>query len=369
MRRRPGLQGLTRDKAARDQFKAVGDQVNATKLEAMKALMRHFQASLQEFALKHRQDIRRDPVFRAQFHAMCANIGVDPLSSNKGTWNKLLGFGDFYYELGVQVVEACITARPFTGGLMELGLVHKYVQRRRGAAADPVSEDDLARAIERLAGLGSGFGLVTIGGKQFVRSVPTELSTDSNSLIELAERLGGYFSLADALSNTGWQEERLRDALAAMAREGLLLIDDQPGKQEWHGREWRPRVGGPASSSSTTGGGSAATAAPSPLAAGLAASGGSGSSSRQRLYWVPAVGVLPAIEHYRQAEGLAGVPSVRLADVAAIGPLGGTGGSGAQAGGAQGAAGTRAEEHVAAMVAGIGGIDLAGGHVAERQGS
>lgn len=35
---------------------------------------------------------------------------------------------DFYYELGVQVVEACITARPFTGGLMDLGLVHKYVQ-------------------------------------------------------------------------------------------------------------------------------------------------------------------------------------------------------------------------------------------------
>lgn len=127
-------------------------------------------------------------------------------------------------------------------------------------------------------------------------------------------------------------------------------------------------AGAPASSSSA-GSGSAVTAAPSPLAAGLAASSSSGSSSRQRLYWVPAVGVLPAIEHYRQAEGLAGVPSVRLADVAAIGPLGGTGGSGAQAGGAQGAGRTRAEEHVAAMVAGIGGIDLAGGHVAERLGS
>ncbi|KAL4440286.1 hypothetical protein ABPG75_003287 [Micractinium tetrahymenae] len=349
MRRRPGLQGLARDKAARDQFKAVGDQVNATKLEAMKALMRHFQASLQEFALKHRQDIRRDPVFRAQFHAMCANIGVDPLSSNKGTWNKLLGFGDFYYELGVQVVEACITARPFTGGLMELGLVHKYVQRRRGAAADPVSEDDLVRAIERLAGLGSGFGLVKIGGKQFVRSVPTELSTDSNTLIELAQRLGGYFSLADALSNTRWQEERLRDALAAMAREGLLLIDDQPG------------AGGPASSAA------AAAVAPSPLAAGLAAP----SSSPQRLYWVPAVAVLPAIEHYRQAEGLAAVPSVRLADMAGVAPLGGGGGGGAAAAAAevQGAPGVRAEEQVAAVVAGLGGLDLVGGHVVERRGS
>jgi ESCRT-II complex subunit VPS22 len=35
---------------------------------------------------------------------MCANVGVDPLSSNKGMWTQLLGFGDFYYELGVQVL-------------------------------------------------------------------------------------------------------------------------------------------------------------------------------------------------------------------------------------------------------------------------
>ena len=38
----------------------------------------------QEFALDHRAEIRRDPEFRAQFHQMCANIGVDPLASNKG---------------------------------------------------------------------------------------------------------------------------------------------------------------------------------------------------------------------------------------------------------------------------------------------
>lgn len=33
--------------------------------------------------LQHKSDIRRDPEFRAQFHRMCANIGVDPLASNK----------------------------------------------------------------------------------------------------------------------------------------------------------------------------------------------------------------------------------------------------------------------------------------------
>lgn len=45
---------------------------------------------------------------------------------------------DFYYELGVQIVEACLTTRPFTGGLLEMGRLHWHVQRRRGSAADPI---------------------------------------------------------------------------------------------------------------------------------------------------------------------------------------------------------------------------------------
>lgn len=45
-------------------------------------------------------DIRKNPAFRSQFHEMCANVGVDPLASNKGFWAELLGIGDFYYELG-----------------------------------------------------------------------------------------------------------------------------------------------------------------------------------------------------------------------------------------------------------------------------
>lgn len=59
---------------------------------------------------------------------MCANIGVDPLASNKGMWAQLLGFGDFYYELGVQVVEACLATRAVNGGLMDLAALSRYVQ-------------------------------------------------------------------------------------------------------------------------------------------------------------------------------------------------------------------------------------------------
>ncbi|KAI3431521.1 hypothetical protein D9Q98_004571 [Chlorella vulgaris] len=325
MRRGPGLAALDRTRAARAQFKKKGEEVAETKAQVMKAQMAHFKASLEEFALKHKADIRRNPEFRAQFHAMCATAGVDPLASNKGTWNKLLGLGDFYYELGVQIVEGCITTRQFTGGLIELSRVHEYVQRRRGSRADPVSEDDLLRAIEKLGGLGSGFGVVRIGAKRFVRSVPTELSTDSNALIELAERQGGYFSLRDALASTKWQEARLRDALGAMAREGLMLIDDMPG------------------------------AAPAEASTPLAAGGASPVSAAQavpRLYWVPAVGIVPSVHKYRQDTGLDSVPLPPMSDVTSYVPALG----GEMAAAAPGQA--RGEEMAAELVAAMGHTSL-----------
>jgi ESCRT-II complex subunit VPS22 len=39
-----------------------------------------FKTNLQEFAQKHRKDIRKDATFRAHFQRMCTNIGVDPLA-------------------------------------------------------------------------------------------------------------------------------------------------------------------------------------------------------------------------------------------------------------------------------------------------
>lgn len=70
---------------------------------------------------------------------MCANIGVDPLASNKGMWAQLLGLGDFYYELGVQVIEACLATRAHNGGLIELHTLQQHVQvgvhNRRAIAA------------------------------------------------------------------------------------------------------------------------------------------------------------------------------------------------------------------------------------------
>eukprot|EP00878_Enallax_costatus_P021025 GHUV01022242.1.p1 GENE.GHUV01022242.1~~GHUV01022242.1.p1 ORF type:complete len:105 (+),score=14.27 GHUV01022242.1:409-723(+) len=95
MRRRPGIAGLQRDVQAREQYRSAGEEVRRATLQQMKEQLALFKSKLEEFAIKHKADIRRDPVFRAQFHTMCANIGVDPLASNKvglavGVENRLL---------------------------------------------------------------------------------------------------------------------------------------------------------------------------------------------------------------------------------------------------------------------------------------
>lgn len=54
------------------------------------------------------------------------------LSAGKGFWSEMLGVGDFYYEIGVQIIEVCLATQHRNGGLMNLEeLLHK-VRKTRG---------------------------------------------------------------------------------------------------------------------------------------------------------------------------------------------------------------------------------------------
>lgn len=74
-----------------------------------------FRTNLQEFAYKYKDEIKRNAEFRKQFQDMCAVVGVDPLASSKGFFAELLGVGDYYYELAVQIIEICNSMQDRTG--------------------------------------------------------------------------------------------------------------------------------------------------------------------------------------------------------------------------------------------------------------
>lgn len=239
MRRRPGIGGLQSAAAAKDQYRLAGENVAKIKNDIMKEQLTTFKSQLEDFARKHKNDIRKNPAFRSQFHEMCSKIGVDPLASNKGFWAELLGIGDFYYELGVQIVDICLATRSLNGGLINLQELCTLLCQRRKAARESVSEDDCLRAISKLKVLGSGFEVISIGKKKLIRSVPTELNKDHNEILELAQARG-YVTVDDAERRLSWSSGRAIDALDTLLEEGLAMIDD--GHRDCKRRYWFPCV-------------------------------------------------------------------------------------------------------------------------------
>ena len=51
----------------------------------------------------------------------------------------MLGVGDFYYELAVQIGEGCMNTRPVNGGLIDLDVLLALLIKKRGTAAKQIS--------------------------------------------------------------------------------------------------------------------------------------------------------------------------------------------------------------------------------------
>ncbi|KAI8084213.1 EAP30/Vps36 family-domain-containing protein [Gilbertella persicaria] len=224
MRRRAvGMAQADLRKRTEQDYKQIGSSIAAKELEQLQKQMEVFKTNLQEFATRHRKDIRKDPTFRAHFQRMCANIGVDPLASNKGFWADLLGVGDFYYELGIQIIEACIVSRTNDGGLTELNEIMRRVQVMR-QQQQQVSEDDITRAIKTLKPLSGGYEVIQIGNRKLVRSVPKELDKDQASLLLLAQKTG-YINHDMVKNELGWTTERINTATQHLLQDSIAWLD------------------------------------------------------------------------------------------------------------------------------------------------
>lgn len=101
--------------------------------------MKIFKENLELFATKYKDKINTNPAFRKQFNDMCKAIGVDPLKSRKGFWAELLGVGDFYYELGIQIIEICMQSRELNGGFMEMDTIVSQLTQKRGLQAEVIT--------------------------------------------------------------------------------------------------------------------------------------------------------------------------------------------------------------------------------------
>lgn len=229
MRRgRAGIGAHQQKQRREEKLKNLGKQIEEAQLEHVKGNLATFQTKLEDFATKYKKKINDNPLFRTQFQEMCQAIGVDPLASNKGFWGELLGFGDFYYELGVQIIDICFQTRRANGGLINEAELLTRLRKQRRATAQQICEDDIERAVKKLAAFGDGFRLIKVGSAKMVVSVPVELNQDHMAVLAHAENTA-HSSLSQIKRDLRWSEARASSVLDLMLQEGMAWIDNQTG--------------------------------------------------------------------------------------------------------------------------------------------
>ncbi|KAI1393865.1 ESCRT-2 complex [Hypoxylon trugodes] len=240
-----GLAAFDRSRLTSAQFASHGSSLRTSDAKALETQLSVFRSLLQQFATTHAKDIRSDPSFRAQFARMCSAIGVDPLASSSSSggsgnslWAQLLGrsVNDFYFELAVRVVEVCSATRGENGGLIGVRELRERVVRGRMEGAPEVVDDDVLRAVATLKPLGTGYSVVKVGNRSYVRSVPKELNTDQSAVLEAAQVLG-YVSVSMLMVNLRWARARAQTNLDDLLGEGMLWVDKQ-APDEWE--YWSP---------------------------------------------------------------------------------------------------------------------------------
>ena len=246
-RRTPGLSSLTSSRLQTHHYSAHGAALRNRNAETLQAQLAVFQSLVHNFALTHAKDIRANPEFRAEFARMCSALNIDFLASSYqreadggSIWAQLLGgsVNDFYFNLGVLIVEECRATRAENGGLMSVDDVRARISAGRAGSVGggmQVSDDDIKRAVDSLAPLGSCFSIMKIGHRSLIRSVPKELNTDQSTVLEAAQVLG-YVTISMLQLNLGWERPRAHAVIEDLMADSLVWVDTQVGENEY----WSP---------------------------------------------------------------------------------------------------------------------------------
>ncbi|KAJ1900022.1 ESCRT II complex subunit Dot2 [Kickxella alabastrina] len=225
MRRAVGIGGLRRKEAERLAMSKKGTELSQREIEKLREQIAMMKDNLEDFVREHQRDIRNNPAFRVKVQRMCQLIGVDPLSSRKSYMSELLGVGDFYCELGIQIIDICVATRSINGGLMDLDELLRRLIRRRLKGSEPVVEDDIRRTISQLKPLKGGYKIVCFGKRKMVQSVAREMNSDQAKVMTLAQYTC-KFTMEDVRVAFGWDEDRIHSCVDDMLRSGIVWMDE-----------------------------------------------------------------------------------------------------------------------------------------------
>lgn len=238
-RNRFGIGALQKDKQRLELFQQKGSSLAKEELEKLTGQMGEFRTNLEKFAQKYKRDIKKNGEFRRHFQQMCAVSGVDPLRSSANFWVKLLGVGDFYYELAIQIAEVFLSTSHENGGIMTAEELLSRVLASRNVSknanlqsTDSITIEDLLEAIKKLKVLGSNIREIPSKNSYIIHATPAELNSDHIYISQNAHSTGGYVSRELLREKLSWPDERTQKALDELVMEGVVWLDTQGPNNE-----------------------------------------------------------------------------------------------------------------------------------------
>ena len=245
-RRGVGLGAFTNKNLTSQSYASHGSQLKSSNAASLEAQLSVFQTLLHKFALEHAADIKSNPTFRAEFARMCNAIGVDPLAGSnvkgkksESLWAKVLGndVNDFYFEVAVRIVELCRSTRAENGGLLGVTECCQTVAKGKAIGGGlQVTEDDILRAVKSLEPLGSGFNVIKIGSRDFIRSIPKELNNDQARVLEVLQLLP-FVTISILQLNLHWEKARASTVMEDLLADSLVWVDNLAEEVEY----WSPQ--------------------------------------------------------------------------------------------------------------------------------
>ena len=274
--RTPGLSRFQTSSARSNIYASHGAALRSTHKASLEAQLSVFQSLVHNFALEHSSQIQQDPVFRAQFTRICNSVGVDPLAGTVGKkpqadtangkkgpdsraekggwWAKLSSSSSgakdpssdykndktFKCELATRLIEHCRSTRAENGGLLGVREARHAISKGRGIGGEmpTLTDSDILSAVGFLSPLGPGISVVTVGEKDYIRSVPQELSSDASELLALVQVFEGHLSGSKVVEVLGWERARAETVLEGLVAESVLWVDDQEMEREFWSPAW-----------------------------------------------------------------------------------------------------------------------------------
>jgi hypothetical protein len=163
------------------------------------------------------------PAYRTALVELLAELGYEPESwiaeakKKSGMVKRLLKRDDRTDGLRRDVLRMAEESKKFGGIMLFSELLVRLDDAGWGTHAG-----EIEHIIENMAKEGLIQGLSTIeGGALLVEFVPVALTDDPQEILSLAATKDGLLSIEDAVVGLGWKEERVRNALELLVRNGV----------------------------------------------------------------------------------------------------------------------------------------------------